>query len=102
MDIIERLPTFTDKELANLLGNASRLETSGTAKQQTMAQELLPLIHAEVAGRKAAKPKKAKAVRAKKVTLDADGNPVPTAKRAARKPKAAPAEEADEGAPQEL
>ncbi len=103
MDIIERLPSFSDAELKTLLANASRLETAGTPKQQTAAQELLPLIHAEVAGRKAAKPAKAKAVRAKaKAAAAGDPDAVKAPKRAPRKAKVKAEPEAEEETLQEL
>ena len=68
MNIEEKLPTMTDAELTSLRGNAKRLGQAGTAKQQEAAERLLPLIAAEIAGRKPApsetkaksKPKRAK------------------------------------------
>jgi hypothetical protein len=66
MDIAEKLPTMTDKQLATLLSNAERLGENGTNKQQGEAARLLPLIHAEIEGRKARAPAPAKAVRRSK------------------------------------
>jgi hypothetical protein len=62
-----RLPTMPDADLASLRANAIRLFESGSAKQRTQAEELLPLVEAEVQARIAAKPpKKAPAKRVSK------------------------------------
>ncbi len=69
MAISDLIPTMDDQALANLRANAQRLEGSGTARQQTDAAALIPLIEAEVAdriARKPAKPVKPKAVRVAK------------------------------------
>ena len=63
MNIDDKLPSLTDKELANLRSNAQRLGTSGTPKQQAEASRLLPLITAELDGRKARAPEPMKALR---------------------------------------
>lgn len=55
MHIIEKLPGLTDDHLKNLLANARRLEREGVPDLQRSATELLPLIDAEIAARKAAK-----------------------------------------------
>jgi len=59
MAIQDLIPVMEDKDLVTLRGNARRLETSGSAKQQAAATELLPLIDAEIATRKARAPAKA-------------------------------------------
>lgn len=72
MSIDERIPGYSDKELATLRANAERLLTTGTAMQRVEAERLMPLVDAELAERKsktpakapkktATKPKKAKA-----------------------------------------
>jgi hypothetical protein len=67
MSMAERIPTMADADLVSLQVNASRLQDSGTDKQQRDAAELLPLIAAEIADRKAkAPPKPARKTAAKK------------------------------------
>jgi hypothetical protein len=67
MNIAEKLPSLTDKDLASLRSNAERLGQAGTPKQQEEAARLLPLIEAELGGRKARAPVSiAKLRRAKK------------------------------------
>lgn len=61
MAVADMIPSLDDKALANLRENAARLETTGTDKQQKQAAQLLPLIDAELASRKAAKPKRTRA-----------------------------------------
>lgn len=56
MTIAEKLPSMTDKEIEALRTNAVRLSESGVAKQKLAADELLPLIAAEIADRKAKQP----------------------------------------------
>lgn len=58
MAIVDMIPTLPDKELAVLKGNADRLASSGTPKQQAQAAELMPSIVAELAARLALKPAK--------------------------------------------
>jgi len=58
MSMAARLPTMADADLASLRANAQRLFESGSAKQRTQAEELLPLVEAEVQARIAAKPPK--------------------------------------------
>ena len=61
MTMADLIPTMADADLVSLNGNAQRLEITGTAKQQRDAAELLPLIAAEIADRKAKAPPKAAA-----------------------------------------
>lgn len=55
MPLLDKIPTMTDEALANLLGNAERLEQSGTPAQRTAAGELLPAIREELSQRRANK-----------------------------------------------
>jgi hypothetical protein len=80
MSIADLIPQMDDKALASLRVNAERIGAGAEGPRQKEAAELIPLIDAEVALRKAAKPK-----------------PVPAPRKtAAKKTKAAapPAEEA--------
>ena len=52
MTLQERIPDLSSVELANLHANAARLQQTGTAKQQTDAAELLPLVDAELVRRR--------------------------------------------------
>lgn len=65
MAIADMIPTLDDAALANLRDNATRLGVSGAAQQQKQAAILLPLIEAELASRKAAKPKPTRAAKKK-------------------------------------
>jgi hypothetical protein len=56
MDLADRLPTMTDKDLVVLLANAERLGRTGTGRRKEDATRLCPLIIAEQEARKAAKP----------------------------------------------
>ena len=58
MSMADLIPTLHDADLASLQSNAERLETTGTDKQKRDAAELLPLIAAELADRKAKAPPK--------------------------------------------
>jgi len=58
MSMADLIPTMHDADLASLQSNAERLGTTGTDKQQRDAAELLPLIAAEIADRKAKAPPK--------------------------------------------
>jgi hypothetical protein len=49
----DRIPELSDAELTNLRANAVRLEQTGTPKQQMDAANLLPLVNAELARRRA-------------------------------------------------
>jgi hypothetical protein len=60
MNIADRLPSMTDQQLAIMRGNAARLGATGTNKQKGEAARLLPLIEAEIDGRKARAPAPAK------------------------------------------
>jgi hypothetical protein len=75
MAIADRIPTLDDAALANLRDNAARLGASGAGQQQKQAMTLLPLIEAELASRKAAKPKPTRAAKKKApVQKDEDEN----------------------------
>jgi len=50
--IDERIPAMTDKELDNLHANAVRLAQSGSVKQKSEAERLLPVIEEALASRK--------------------------------------------------
>jgi len=55
LEIDQRIPDLSDKELENLHANAVRLEQSGTQIQRQHAERLLPLLSAALEERKAAK-----------------------------------------------
>jgi hypothetical protein len=55
MPIADKIPGFADSELKTLHENARRLEQEGSPAQRRTAAELLPVIDAELATRKAAK-----------------------------------------------
>ena len=72
MSMAARLPTMPDADLASLRANVVRLLDSGTGKQKTQAEELLPFVEAEVQARIAAKPpKKTPVKRASKAKVKA-------------------------------
>jgi hypothetical protein len=54
MEISERLPDLSDKELDSLHANAVRLAQSGTLKQRQQAEELMPLLDAALETRRVA------------------------------------------------
>ncbi len=56
MSIDERLPGYSDKELASLADNVRRLATTGSTPQRVEAERLIPLVDAELATRKARAP----------------------------------------------
>jgi hypothetical protein len=56
MSIDERLPGYSDKELASLADNVRRLALSGSTPQRVEAERLIPLVDAELATRKARAP----------------------------------------------
>ncbi len=58
MTMADHPPTMADADPESPNANAQRLEITGTAKQQRDAAELLPLIAAEIADRKAKAPPK--------------------------------------------
>jgi hypothetical protein len=55
VEINERVPGLSDKQLESLHANALRLASRGTPKQQQQAEELLPLLQTEMEQRKIAK-----------------------------------------------
>jgi hypothetical protein len=55
MEIDQRIPDLSDKELENLHANALRLEQSGSQMQRQHAERLLPLLSAAMEERRAAK-----------------------------------------------
>jgi hypothetical protein len=55
MEMDQRIPDLSDKELESLHENAVRLATSGTDKQRQQAESLLPLIAAQMETRRAAR-----------------------------------------------
>lgn len=55
MQIDQRIPDLSDKELENLHANAIRLAQSGADLQRQHAERLLPLLNAAMDERKAAK-----------------------------------------------
>jgi hypothetical protein len=52
--IVEKIPTMSDEHLANLLANARRMQSSGTAPQQATANDVVVAAEAETAVRRAA------------------------------------------------
>jgi hypothetical protein len=54
MTIVEKIPTMSDEHLANLLANARRMQTAGTAQQQAAANDVVSVAEAETAVRRAA------------------------------------------------
>ena len=68
MDMAERLPSLSEKDLRTLRGNAERLGRTGTSKQQTEATRLLPLIEAELEDRKSREPPRARKTRTPRKT----------------------------------
>jgi len=60
--LADKIPTMTDADLKSLRVNAERLLTEGSATQVTTAQEILPLIDAQLA-LNAAAPKAATPVK---------------------------------------
>jgi hypothetical protein len=55
MEIDQRIPDLSDKELENLHANALRLVESGSVKQRQQAESLLPLLGAAIQTRRAAR-----------------------------------------------
>lgn len=60
MDMVAKLPSLEDAELAALHENAERLEQTGTKAQQSAAAALKPEIEAEMAARREAKLQRAR------------------------------------------
>lgn len=56
--MVEKLPGLSDDDLGVLMSNAERLVQTGTPKQQTAAQAMLPAIQAEAVRRRDLKPAK--------------------------------------------
>lgn len=76
MILESNLPGFSDKELENLLANATRLSLAGKPEQKAEAARLLPIVSAEIerrtterlaaaAAKRAARPKKTKQPKSK-------------------------------------
>lgn len=55
MEIGQRIPDLSDKELENLQANALRLAQAGTIKQKEQAESLLPMLASAMEERRAAK-----------------------------------------------
>ena len=55
VDLRGRVPQMSDDALTTLLANAQRLRETGTKLQQNSAADLIPVLEAEVAQRRAAK-----------------------------------------------
>jgi hypothetical protein len=55
MEIDQRIPEFSDKELENLHANALRLAQSGKQMQREQAERLLPLLAAALEERRLAR-----------------------------------------------
>jgi len=64
MSLIEKIPTLSDEEVANLLANARRLAEAGDEKQRTAAAELIPALEGAAAERRALRMAAAQAKRA--------------------------------------
>ena len=68
MSIADLIPQMDDKALISLRVNALRIGAGAEGPRQKEAEELIPMIDAEVALRKAAKPKPTPAPRKKAVS----------------------------------
>jgi hypothetical protein len=55
MEMDQRIPDLSDKELESLHENAVRLAQSGNDRQRQQAESLLPLIAAQLETRRAAR-----------------------------------------------
>jgi len=64
MSLLERIPTLSDEEVANLLENARRLLEHGDEKQRVAAEGLLPALEEADAERRQARLDRAKEKRA--------------------------------------
>ncbi|HEX7947976.1 MAG TPA: hypothetical protein VF495_25140 [Phenylobacterium sp.] len=71
MSLLERIPTLSDEEVANLLANARRLLEQGDEKQRVAAEGLLPALEEADAERRQIRMDRAKEKRAatRKATL---------------------------------
>lgn len=67
MDLTEKLPTMTDRDLNTLLRNAECMAKSDTPKYHTIAVSMLPIVRAEVARRHKTRPLKSGLVRRAKL-----------------------------------
>lgn len=80
--LAEKIPTMTDADLKSLRVNAERLLTDGSALQVTTAEEILPLIDAQLAlnaaAPKAATPIKKRAVSKKLPPVTGHQTALPT------------------------
>lgn len=75
MEIDQRIPDLSDKELENLHANAVRLEQSGTQQQRQRAEELLPLLVAALEQRREARTAALKTQRRASVKRKAPAKP---------------------------
>lgn len=70
VDLRDRVPGMADDALATLKVNAQRMKETGNAQQRGMAEDLLPVVEAELARRRAEKaasaPTKARGGKKKK------------------------------------
>jgi hypothetical protein len=82
MQIDERIPDMSDKELDTLHANAKRLAESGSAKQQLDAGRLLPLINAALETRKADRAAERASALAEKKRTDKRKAPAAKSKKA--------------------
>src|SRR5262245_65573016 len=55
VDLRDRVPQMEDSALAALKANAVRLKEQGTTQQRAAATDLLPVVEAEIARRRAEK-----------------------------------------------
>ena len=62
--IDQRIPAYSDAELANLQDNAMRLSRSGAGPKKEEAERLLPIIAAEVETRRQARQRRLAEARA--------------------------------------
>ena len=64
MSLLERIPTMSDEEVANLLANARRLLESGNDAQRVAAEGLLPALEEADTARRQVRLDRAKEKRA--------------------------------------
>jgi len=64
MSLLERIPTMSDEEVANLLANARRLLETGNDAQRVAAEGLLPALEEADTNRREARVERAKEKRA--------------------------------------
>ena len=53
MSLVDKIPTLSDAQVINLLDNARRLQADGDDRQRAAAAELLPVLEAAAAERRA-------------------------------------------------